>query len=237
MSARVFCKFGRLKGIKADLSDEMIVGRAKSCQIELPHKMVSSKHARIYRDKERSCYMIEDLGSLNGTLLDGTRITEPERLGHLHMLNFGGSSDFFFIDPEQIPAVAGRAPQPPPQEIPKPAAVMEQPQEEVTDSRKTFAGPAFAPTPAILAKAGNESDEAKTDTHQTWSGAKPAAVPDILARKLEEKPKAKEPKESELKPEADLAPCLVITNWKEKHVIFPLKEGENIIGRASDLPM
>ena len=43
--------------------------------------------------------MVEDLGSTNGTEVDGELIEGRESLGKLHVLSFGGSGDFVFCDP------------------------------------------------------------------------------------------------------------------------------------------
>jgi pSer/pThr/pTyr-binding forkhead associated (FHA) protein len=40
--------------------------------------------------------MLEDLGSTNGTMLDGVRVSQPQPLHRLHVINFGNVGDFFF---------------------------------------------------------------------------------------------------------------------------------------------
>ena len=67
-----------LKGKAFELGDELIIGRGEKCQVRLNDSYVSQVHARIYaRDDD---YVLEDLGSTNGTYLNRRRITSPAEL-------------------------------------------------------------------------------------------------------------------------------------------------------------
>ena len=70
---------GAPKGKSFDLSEELIIGRAEKCHLVLSDDTyVSQMHARIFsRD---GTFMIEDLGSTNGTYLNRRRITSPTEL-------------------------------------------------------------------------------------------------------------------------------------------------------------
>ncbi|UCF02077.1 MAG: FHA domain-containing protein, partial [Deltaproteobacteria bacterium] len=66
-----------IKGIEPDQvyrleEDEIIIGRDKSCQIALEGRTISRHHARIVRHEED--LFIEDLGSANGTFVNGVRV-------------------------------------------------------------------------------------------------------------------------------------------------------------------
>jgi serine phosphatase RsbU (regulator of sigma subunit) len=66
-------KDGEAIGFK--LADDVtVLGRAPECQIQLDSNMVSRRHAQVTRDKDS--YFVEDLGSGNGTFLNGKRIDE-----------------------------------------------------------------------------------------------------------------------------------------------------------------
>jgi pSer/pThr/pTyr-binding forkhead associated (FHA) protein len=54
--------------------EEVIIGRDPSCRIRLPSTNVSRTHARIFFRNDE--YYIEDLGSTNGTYVNGIRIVK-----------------------------------------------------------------------------------------------------------------------------------------------------------------
>ncbi len=61
------------------LADEITIGRAATCTIGMPDDtFVSQLHARVFR--EVGSTIIEDLGSTNGTYLNGKRLTGAERI-------------------------------------------------------------------------------------------------------------------------------------------------------------
>lgn len=55
---------------------EMIVGRAEACNIVIPSDNVSRKHAKLFL--EGDVLEIEDLGSSNGTLVNGREVTRAK---------------------------------------------------------------------------------------------------------------------------------------------------------------
>ncbi|MDX1644535.1 MAG: SpoIIE family protein phosphatase [Thermoanaerobaculia bacterium] len=55
--------------------DSVVVGRSSSSDLVLADKFLSRQHARLYR--ENGTIMVEDLGSRNGTLLNGSPVQEP----------------------------------------------------------------------------------------------------------------------------------------------------------------
>jgi pSer/pThr/pTyr-binding forkhead associated (FHA) protein len=66
---------GTIKGKVFDLGDELIIGRDQKCHVILDDTYVSQVHARIFAKDDG--YMVEDLGSTNGTYLNRRRITQP----------------------------------------------------------------------------------------------------------------------------------------------------------------
>ncbi|MFN2488945.1 MAG: FHA domain-containing protein [Actinomycetota bacterium] len=67
-----------LKGKTFDLGDELVIGRAQKCHLVLDDTYASQMHARIF--SKNANYMLEDLGSTNGTYLNRRRITSPTEL-------------------------------------------------------------------------------------------------------------------------------------------------------------
>lgn len=66
--------------------DEVSVGRGQECNVVLNDKKSSRKHATISRNGTK--FVIKDLKSMNGTLVDGEKITEKE-LNAEHTIKIG----------------------------------------------------------------------------------------------------------------------------------------------------
>ncbi|MFN2526334.1 MAG: FHA domain-containing protein [Actinomycetota bacterium] len=58
-----------------ELGSELIIGRADKCHVVLDDTYVSQLHARIFSRGE--AYLVEDLGSTNGTYLNRRRVSSP----------------------------------------------------------------------------------------------------------------------------------------------------------------
>jgi hypothetical protein len=66
------------KGKSFDLGDELVIGRSDKCHLVLDDTYVSQVHARIFAKDDT--FMVEDLGSTNGTYLNRRRIGAPTEL-------------------------------------------------------------------------------------------------------------------------------------------------------------
>jgi hypothetical protein len=72
------------------LTEELSVGRAPGCAVVLENDtFVSQVHARLFR-RGRETY-VEDLGSTNGTFVNGERISEVTRLRRGDRVQFGNT--------------------------------------------------------------------------------------------------------------------------------------------------
>ena len=56
-----------------DLVGELVVGRSAKVEVQIDGDLGSRQHARFY--EEDGHWYVEDLGSRNGTLVNGTRVT------------------------------------------------------------------------------------------------------------------------------------------------------------------
>ncbi len=70
-------------------SESLVLGRASSSDLVLEDRFLSRNHSRVFRDGER--LMIEDLGSRNGTLLNGQRVRAPQPLAPGDVIKISGS--------------------------------------------------------------------------------------------------------------------------------------------------
>lgn len=66
----------------------VIVGRDRSCAINLPDPSISRQHSMIWSDNE-GFWSVVDLGSGGGTQCNGLRVADTQRLNHGDRLQFG----------------------------------------------------------------------------------------------------------------------------------------------------
>lgn len=58
--------------------DEILIGRDDTCDVVLPERQISRQHVRIYLEENQ--YYVEDLGSRNGTWVNGERLEGTREL-------------------------------------------------------------------------------------------------------------------------------------------------------------
>jgi len=85
-SRLVLLQDGQAKAFELGDKD-LFIGRLPECDVQLVSNMVSRKHARVYR--QGSDYLIEDLGSGNGTFVNGQKLAGPHHLKSNDRLKFG----------------------------------------------------------------------------------------------------------------------------------------------------
>jgi hypothetical protein len=69
--------------------ESVVIGRSSSADLALADRFLSRRHARLFSEGE--LWFAEDLGSRNGTLVNGTAIQEPTRLQPGDELRLSGS--------------------------------------------------------------------------------------------------------------------------------------------------
>jgi diguanylate cyclase (GGDEF)-like protein len=77
------CTLTLLTGVEAGLvysidADEIVLGRGHGCEVRVEDSALSRKHCLIR--KKADGFFIEDLGSTNGTFVDGEAVSQPRRL-------------------------------------------------------------------------------------------------------------------------------------------------------------
>lgn len=85
---------GHESGVAYDLLDGALLGRGEDVDIRLEDPFASSHHARIVR--QGGLYVLEDLGSTNGTLLNGEPVRGPQPL-HVGDRIKIGDSEFSYV--------------------------------------------------------------------------------------------------------------------------------------------
>jgi pSer/pThr/pTyr-binding forkhead associated (FHA) protein len=74
----VVAAMGREPGERIDINDGITLGRAPAADLQIDDPFASSVHARIFARGE--FMYIEDMGSTNGTFLNGRQLRKPEQL-------------------------------------------------------------------------------------------------------------------------------------------------------------
>jgi len=83
----VVAALGREPGDVIDITDGVTMGRGDSAEINIDDPFASSAHARIYA---RGDFMqLEDMGSTNGTYLNGRPVRGAERLKEADVIRIG----------------------------------------------------------------------------------------------------------------------------------------------------
>src|SRR5215831_11820531 len=84
---------GPMMGRRFELKRDVIIGRGSDCQVQVDRDSVSRRHARIRHEKDE--WLVEDLGSTNGTYVGGDPVKEKRlRDGDLVKI---GSTIFKFL--------------------------------------------------------------------------------------------------------------------------------------------
>src|SRR3954466_13710876 len=72
---------GPIAGRRYKLGDgEYVIGRRSDCQIFVPDMRVSRQHARLWKNGEG--WSLEDLGSNNGTFINGVKLQQATTIKH-----------------------------------------------------------------------------------------------------------------------------------------------------------
>ena len=86
---QVVAAMGHEPGTSFEVGDGVTFGRSDGAEIRVHDQFASSAHARIY---DRGGYMyIEDMGSTNGTYLNGRQLRSAERLQMADTIRIGDS--------------------------------------------------------------------------------------------------------------------------------------------------
>ncbi|MGW8144060.1 MAG: FHA domain-containing protein [Anaerolineales bacterium] len=86
---------GPLNGQRWMVRNNIIVGRDMECDIIIPSRQVSRRHARL--TVTESGAILEDLGSKNGTHLNGAMLSEPEALKDGDVVQIAFAQQFIFL--------------------------------------------------------------------------------------------------------------------------------------------
>jgi adenylate cyclase len=79
---------GEIEKTVAVNGDDFILGRLPECDLQLPFADISRRHTRFYKIASGE-WLVEDMGSKNGTRLNAVQITCPQKLNQGDNVNIG----------------------------------------------------------------------------------------------------------------------------------------------------
>jgi pSer/pThr/pTyr-binding forkhead associated (FHA) protein len=144
---------------------EIAIGRDPSNDIVINEAEVSRKHARLLFQDE--LYVLEDLGSTNGTFVNGQRLESPQELepGDMILLGENISITFELLQPDEDGTIAVR-----PRQIESratPAPVQYQAPQQERQAPPSYAG-RVPPGPVIEQAAQIPNQAEKRTTRRSW---------------------------------------------------------------------
>ncbi|CBN53651.1 MULTISPECIES: adenylate/guanylate cyclase domain-containing protein [Kamptonema] len=76
--------------------DDYIVGRLPECDLQVPFADISRRHTRFYKTASGE-WLVEDMGSKNGTRLNDVQITYPQKLNQGDNVNLGHNISIIIV--------------------------------------------------------------------------------------------------------------------------------------------
>lgn len=76
-----------LSGVRVPIAGPVVIGRSPGADIVIADEFVSARHARVAPRGDAA--IVEDLGSTNGTVLGGRKITGPTKVSAGDQINIG----------------------------------------------------------------------------------------------------------------------------------------------------
>jgi pSer/pThr/pTyr-binding forkhead associated (FHA) protein len=122
---------GPAAGRSVEVDGVLVIGR-EHADLTIPDPEISRRHTLV-RPVEEGLW-IEDLGSTNGTFVNGSRVTEPITLATGGTIRLGQTEILVELGPAAAPAEAppapppAQAPEPPPPQVQPPPAPAPVPQ-------------------------------------------------------------------------------------------------------------
>ncbi len=97
---------GPLNGQRWQVADTIVIGREADCNIMIPERQISRYHARIM-PLEQGGASLEDLGSKNGTYLNGVMVNEPVDLHDGDLIQLALIQHFVYLSSDATMPLEG----------------------------------------------------------------------------------------------------------------------------------
>lgn len=122
-SATLVIRQGPQAGMSFPLTgSQAVIGREEGLEIVLQDPESSRRHSRVYW--QAGHYIIEDMGSTNGTFVNGIQITGPQFLNAGDSIGIGQTALVFQVSSAGQPNVSSQYQQPAPQPVAPPGGAV-----------------------------------------------------------------------------------------------------------------
>jgi pSer/pThr/pTyr-binding forkhead associated (FHA) protein len=142
---RLLIRKGEGAGKDHALGAECVVGRQPGCTFVIDDLLASRKHFRVL--SEKGGWFVEDMGSTNGTLLNGRKIVGKQPLSDGDVLS-AGNTEMVFVQKDLLAAASPGVAKPAAAPAPAPGATAST---AIAPAAKP-PSPAAAPAPAAAPK-------------------------------------------------------------------------------------
>ncbi len=120
--------------------EQMTIGRSAGNELVLADPEVSRRHVRVLRRADG--YAVEDIGSTNGTFVNGQRISHLTLLQDGDTIDLGDTVRLRFVSPRAVPPAA---PEPPVTISERPTEMLAAPPYPVAEAPRPMPAAAYAP--------------------------------------------------------------------------------------------
>ncbi|MCC6908533.1 MAG: FHA domain-containing protein [Phycisphaerales bacterium] len=152
----MFTPDGHRRDFEIKTGRRYVIGRKDTCDLRIPLTSVSREHAAVYYDDEDEEFVVEDLGSSNGTFVNAEQVTTMGLC----------PGDVILIGPVPLQVVINGQP-----EKLKPLAILK-PEEEDASAESPKTGPVNAPRqPKPAAKSAKSAEADSIDLNEETPGA------------------------------------------------------------------
>ena len=92
--------------ILGDTGQEISIGRSTDCEVSIPVRWISRKHAVLRREKGQ--FLLEDAGSKNGVFVNGQRVLKSRPLNDGDTIQLAPGLELIYVDSEATAPLPGR---------------------------------------------------------------------------------------------------------------------------------
>ncbi len=91
--------------VLSDTGHEIVIGRSTDCDVSIPVRWISRRHAILTREKGQ--FLLADAGSKNGVFINSQRVIKPTPLTDGDLIQLAPGLDLIYVDSEATAPLPG----------------------------------------------------------------------------------------------------------------------------------